>query len=202
MTSLNSASNSASKNAEGDRRSHVLTVALTVFGRYGFRKTSMDDVARAADISRQGLYLYFTTKQELFREAVRQEMDAALAEVDQQLDEPRIPTVDRLIGALDAWLGRFVGTQVNRDVGSLLEANETQLRDLTREHVALFESRLTDAIARVAPATDLKRIGVTPDQIAATLITFGRAAKFEVESRSEFLEKIAAAVRLVSAGWT
>lgn len=192
----------SSNGADGDRRRQTLTVALTVFGRYGFRKTSMDDVARAADISRQGLYLYFTTKQELFREAVRQEMDAALAEVSQKLEDPQLPTVDRLIGALDAWYGRFVGTQVNRDVGSLLEANETQLGDLTREYVALFESRLTDAIARVATSTDLKRIGVSPEQAAATLITFGRAAKFEVESRPEFLEKITAAVRLISADWT
>ena len=31
--------------------------------RYGFKKTSMDDVAQAAGVSRQGLYLYFDTKE-------------------------------------------------------------------------------------------------------------------------------------------
>ena len=36
--------------------------ATATFLRYGFKKTSMDDVAQAAGVSRQGLYLYFETK--------------------------------------------------------------------------------------------------------------------------------------------
>ena len=38
----------------------------------------MDEIARAADISRQGLYLYFANKDALFRAAVAQELDTAL----------------------------------------------------------------------------------------------------------------------------
>ena len=41
--------------------------ATAIFLRYGFKKTSMDDVAQAAGVSRQGLYLYFDTKDFLFR---------------------------------------------------------------------------------------------------------------------------------------
>ena len=44
------------------RRSRLLEAALGVFLRYGYKKTSMDEVARAADLSRQGLYLHFATK--------------------------------------------------------------------------------------------------------------------------------------------
>ena len=44
--------------------------ATAIFLRYGFKKTSMDDVARAAGVSRQGLYLYFDTKDLLFRESL------------------------------------------------------------------------------------------------------------------------------------
>ena len=39
------------------RREALLEAAVGVFARYGFRKTSMDEVARAAGVSRQGLYL-------------------------------------------------------------------------------------------------------------------------------------------------
>jgi len=45
--------------------------ATATFLRYGFKKTSMDDVAQAAGVSRQGLYLYFDTKDFLFREALQ-----------------------------------------------------------------------------------------------------------------------------------
>ena len=60
------------------RQERVLAVALDVFGRYGFRKASMDEIARSADISRQGLYLRFASKDALFRAAVRHELDTAL----------------------------------------------------------------------------------------------------------------------------
>src|SRR3954447_16324517 len=92
------------------RRDRVLAVALEVFGRFGFRKTSMDEVARAADISRQGLYLYFASKEALFRAAVRQELDTALAEASHCLDEENVAFDDRVVAALDAWMGRFVGS--------------------------------------------------------------------------------------------
>ena len=151
-----------------------------------------------AGISRQGLYFYFPTKEALFREAVRQEM--AVVEVSQWLEDRRLPTVDRLIGALDAWFGRFVGTQVLRDIGNLLDDNKVQLNDLVTGYVAGFESRLIKVIPRVLTRTDLKRIGVSSDQVAATLILLGRAIKFEVESRPEFLDKITVAVRLICAG--
>ena len=52
------------------RREALLEAAVGVFARYGFRKTSMDEVARAAGVSRQGLYLQFADKEELFRKAV------------------------------------------------------------------------------------------------------------------------------------
>jgi len=63
------------------RQERVLAVALEVFGRYGFRKTSMDEVARAADISRPGLYFLFSSKETLCRAAVTQTLERDLTAV-------------------------------------------------------------------------------------------------------------------------
>lgn len=52
--------------------------ALDAFARYGYRKTSMEDVARAAAISRAGLYLLFGSKRGLFTAADTQALDRAL----------------------------------------------------------------------------------------------------------------------------
>src|SRR3984957_4896558 len=103
------------------RQEHVLSVALEVFGRYGFRKTSMDEVARAADISRQGLYLYFATKEALFRAAVRQELDVALSEALACMGQEAPELDQRVVGALDAWLGRYVGSMLAADISGLLQ---------------------------------------------------------------------------------
>src|SRR5919112_3391034 len=89
------------------RQERILAVALEVFGRYGFRKASMDEIARAADISRQGLYLHFANKEALFRAAVRQELDTALGDASRSLKEEGVPLERRIVGALDAWLGRY-----------------------------------------------------------------------------------------------
>jgi AcrR family transcriptional regulator len=49
-----------------DRQNLILTAALGVFGRYGFKRTSMEDIAREAGISRASLYLSFENKSAIF----------------------------------------------------------------------------------------------------------------------------------------
>src|SRR3954471_18722250 len=107
---------STASTPDSERRERVLAAALEVFGRYGFRKASMDEIARAADISRQGLYLHFANKEALFRAAVRHELDTALGEVSRCLDEEGVELERRIVAALDAWLGRYVGSRLAPDI--------------------------------------------------------------------------------------
>jgi TetR/AcrR family transcriptional regulator of autoinduction and epiphytic fitness len=182
------------------RREHVLSVALEVFGRYGFRKTSMDEVARSADISRQGLYLYFASKEALFRAAVRQELDTALSEASRCLDEENVALEDRVVAALDAWMGRFVGSMLASDIGNMLDNSAMQLGDMAAEFSAAFEARLSSAIASATTETDRRQLGVTPEEITETLHAIGKGWRFQVDSRSEFVAKVTVAVRLVFVG--
>jgi TetR/AcrR family transcriptional regulator of autoinduction and epiphytic fitness len=188
--------------ADSARQEHVLSVALEVFGRYGFRKTSMDEVARSADISRQGLYLYFASKEALFRAAVRRELDTALAEVSRCLDEEAVVLEDRVVAALDAWMGRFVGSMLASDIGNMLENSAMQLGDMASEFSAAFEARLSAAIAAATTKNDRRQLGVTPEEITGTLHAVGKGWQYRLDSRSEFVAKIAGAVRLVLAGFT
>ena len=54
-----------SEKAEG-RRAAIVRASRDVFLRYGFARTTMDDLARAGGVSRPGLYLVFPGKNELF----------------------------------------------------------------------------------------------------------------------------------------
>ena len=49
--------------ARENRRNTLLDAAIIVFGRLGFRKAFVDDLAEAAHISKQGLYLHFSSKE-------------------------------------------------------------------------------------------------------------------------------------------
>src|SRR5687767_11333382 len=63
---------------DDEKRIAVLDAAASVFLRYGYRKASMDDVAAAAGLSRQALYLRFANKDELFRAAVEHVLTRSL----------------------------------------------------------------------------------------------------------------------------
>jgi AcrR family transcriptional regulator len=49
-------------------RERILESAFTLFGRYGFKRTSMEDIASGAGLSRTALYLQFRNKEDIFRE--------------------------------------------------------------------------------------------------------------------------------------
>jgi AcrR family transcriptional regulator len=57
----------------GRKFDQVLDVARTIFLRDGFERASVDDIARAAGVSKATIYAYFPDKQLLFLEVARQE---------------------------------------------------------------------------------------------------------------------------------
>lgn len=61
------------------RPEEILAAALEVFGEQGFAGTRLEDVARRAGVSKGTLYLYFDSKEELFRAMVRARVEAKLA---------------------------------------------------------------------------------------------------------------------------
>jgi AcrR family transcriptional regulator len=65
------------------RPEEILDAAQTVFGECGFARTKLDDVARVAGVSKGTLYLYFDSKDSLFREMVRSKVVAPLAEFEE-----------------------------------------------------------------------------------------------------------------------
>ncbi len=85
-----------------DREEKVAVAAEDVFVRYGFARTTMGDIARAAGISRPALYLLFPDKEAIFSRVIEM-MDArSLAKIQQAVD--RIESVDgKLLHACTVW---------------------------------------------------------------------------------------------------
>ncbi|HCC70175.1 MAG TPA: hypothetical protein DEQ09_03360 [Bacteroidales bacterium] len=52
----------------------ILSVANKLFSRFGFHKTSMDEIAKIARKAKGSLYYHFASKEELFKEVVSIEM--------------------------------------------------------------------------------------------------------------------------------
>ncbi|BBB00967.1 putative TetR family transcriptional regulator [Actinacidiphila reveromycinica] len=178
--------------AAGDarRRSAVLDAALPTFARFGYRKTSMEEVARAAHISRPGLYFLFSSKEALFRAAVTQLLERDLAAVERILADNGRPLPERLVGAFDQWAGRYVGP-LARDVRDVVDAHPDLLGDIARTAPRRFEDLLTDALA-AGPDRD-----AAPD-VARTMISASIGLKHQASSREFFVARMRVAVELLT----
>ena len=51
-------------------REKIIEVADKLFGRFGFYKTSMDEIAKIARKAKGSLYYHFSSKEELFKEVM------------------------------------------------------------------------------------------------------------------------------------
>jgi len=57
-----------------DTKDKILAVADKLFSRFGFHKTSMDEIAKIARKAKGSLYYHFASKEDLFREVVSKEI--------------------------------------------------------------------------------------------------------------------------------
>lgn len=62
----------------GAKQGALFDAAAAVFAQYGFKRTTMNDIAEAAGMSRPALYLLFTNKEHLFRELSSYRINLAL----------------------------------------------------------------------------------------------------------------------------
>jgi AcrR family transcriptional regulator len=176
------------------RREALLEAAVAVFARYGFRKTSMDEVARAAGVSRQGLYLQFADKEALFRQAVTYKLTRQLRVAVLALACETKPLDARLIAACDEWAGRFAGL-TGTDAADLMCAS-TSLAGATLAH---YENALAHAVENSPLAGFCAASGFAAQDVARALHATARGLKQSSKSRQEFLQGMTVAARLFCA---
>jgi TetR/AcrR family transcriptional regulator of autoinduction and epiphytic fitness len=174
----------------------VLDAAVGVFARFGFRKTSMDDVARAAGVSRQGLYLSFANKEELFRLALVHSLRTQLAAAGAALSRAEDGLEKRLIAACVDWSGRFVGS-IGVDATDLMCASTSLAGATLAEYEWQFEEALTHAISASALADACVAADVDVADLARALHAAARGLKQSCKTREEFVRGMTAAVRMI-----
>jgi AcrR family transcriptional regulator len=59
-----------SSTAASARRQHIIRVAISVFLRYGYARTTLADIAKAAGLARTALYVLFSDKEAIFSAVV------------------------------------------------------------------------------------------------------------------------------------
>jgi AcrR family transcriptional regulator len=179
---------------ESARQAHVLETALTVFARHGFRKTSIEDIARAAGISRQGIYLHFKNKDEIFSAAIQKALDDGLRAANRVFDDDRSTLEEKLFKALDEWFGRHVGL-FHPEASDLAAECARVLGDTVVKSSSAFQKKLEKAIlassAKRAKGAD-QRAAIIANMLCACGLTW----KHSFSSRQEFSQKMCDAIHL------
>jgi AcrR family transcriptional regulator len=156
----------------------------------------MDDVARAAGVSRQGLYLSFSNKEELFRRALayslRNQLAAAIAALSRTADSLET----RLIGACVEWSGRFVGS-LGADASDLMCASTSLAGATLTDYQSQFEAALARAIGASAMTDACAAAGLEIADLARALHATARGLKQSCKTQDEFLKGMTAAVRMI-----
>lgn len=151
-----------------DRRTTILDAAFKVFLAYGFKRTTMADIADAAGISRPALYLEFKNKADIYRAGFVALIERKFRAVDAVLAGEG-PLVERLIAALDAAIVTPMREIAQAPHGyELFEVKQELAGDLGEDWNTVLERSLERAFLKAAEKgeIDLQRGHVSASELA------------------------------------
>lgn len=189
------------KAAGPDKREVILTSALDLFRHYGYRRTSMEDIARAAAVAKGTLYLYFKSKDELF-EAICRSLAEQVGEGVAKAEALDLPLEPKLTALMEAKLGfvyRWIlssphaaelvdsGSRLSEDVfDEVHDRFFSAVRRLVREGVASGE-------------LDTMAVGLSAEDAADALIAAACGAE-KAPDEETFRVQLAAIIRMTLRG--
>jgi AcrR family transcriptional regulator len=145
-----------SKNVE-----KIVAEAGKVFLRYGFRRTTMADLAKAAQMSRPAFYLIFPSKEEAFLAVVKRFIAEHLDEIRRGI--PRLKTVEqKLAFAFDVWFVRpFEMITASPDASDILETgSEIACGEMTQAKTD-FEAIVAEVLKPLAREQSKVKLSAT-----------------------------------------
>jgi AcrR family transcriptional regulator len=130
------------------RPSEILDAALDVFAERGFAAAKLDEVAARAGVSKGTLYLYFTSKEELFKAVVRKNIVSMLAEGRAMIASWPGNTADLLREFMIEWWRRKGETKVSA-IPKVIMAEARNFPDIAAFYVEEVISPAHEMIASI-----------------------------------------------------
>jgi TetR/AcrR family transcriptional regulator len=95
------------------RPGELLAAALDLFVEKGFAATRSEEVAQRAGVSKGTLFLYFPTKEDLFKAVVRENISSKVDEGFDELEKFTGPTSELIPFLMKLWWERFGSTKAS-----------------------------------------------------------------------------------------
>jgi AcrR family transcriptional regulator len=113
------------------RPAELLAAALDLFVERGYAATRLDDVARRAGVSKGTLYLYFESKEELFKAVIRGGLVPAIERGERMVDEHTGTLADLLEKIILGWWQEVGNSQLG-GIPKLMFAEAKNFPELAR----------------------------------------------------------------------
>ena len=159
---------------------------IAAFAQYGFRKTSMEDIAKSVNLSRQSIYKKFGSKEACYTWALRTYMTTLYQSVFALLDEASDDPLQVLEDVLVSIVGDSVELAKTQHGSELLE---DALKAASEEDDNLprrYEQKLSEYLLRQNLATgDARAV-----DLAHVLVTATRGALVAATSRESYVADI------------
>ncbi|WP_100964674.1 TetR/AcrR family transcriptional regulator [Bosea sp. FBZP-16] len=162
------------------RIEQIAEAALRLFARYGYKRTSMDDIAREAGVARATLYLHFKGKDDVFRAMLAGLGGRVETRCREALATPS-PFSERLAALMEAHHGTaFAAFSAGEHLGELkavmVAIAGAELAAFEATFVSFARQLFEEAEARGEIA--IARSGLALETLIATLTRAAAGAKY------------------------
>jgi AcrR family transcriptional regulator len=189
-----------SEAARPPRQAAILAAAVKVFFQFGYRKTSMEDVAAAAQVSRQTLYLQFHDKERLFRAALEYVTEQMLVSIKSLAANKKGTVEQKLMGVFEVLCEDSLALSSQVNIAELVVVARSQMESIVSRFEADVLSVIADILTQAGTATRWERHGISAQELALHLLDTSAGVKSATGNLSDYKQRMALAIRIIVKG--
>lgn len=123
-----------------DRPGEIIAAALALFAEKGFAATRVEEIAARAGLSKAGVYLYFPTKAEIFKAAVRETILTTVSRME-AMAETFEGSSEELLRRVISEMARMVGGSAAGAIPRIVLSEAGNFPDIAEFYVKEVVSR-------------------------------------------------------------
>ena len=174
------------------KKRYIINKAREVFSKNGYRKVTMKDIVEACEISRGGLYLYFSDTKSLFEAVLaEEEKDKHILEA---ISQSELTPAEALLAYLDVQKSMILkkdSLAVAKFEYLFERSLSVQAKSIQEETIKVLEKLIAEGVAQEwmvcdNPARAARHIGFALDDMRVASQTFG-LTEIEINQEIEYI---------------
>jgi len=183
-----------------DRLERILDAAYACFARHGVRRTTMDDIAVAAEMSRAAVYQHVHNKDDAFRRLTTRIFDGALTDARAAAahEAPLAERVHAVLSAKVELVLQLVADSPHAE--ELLGAGSRLTSDLYDGFGVALHELIARTVAEAQDRGEVKLVDIEPTEFADLALALAKGLEGDLSDGDLVRRRLRLGVRLLVAG--